>query len=363
MLPTHPVRFITAFFLVGQLLGCSTPEEPDTPSCDPGYSLSSEDLCLEEEQVALRVFEGDQDFYSTDDLASFCADYNAIMGNLVVRIPDASDIEALSCLRKVGGHLRLDDMPELVDLSLPLLDEVNGDLNIQANKKLERINLPVLYRVGGATSLQYLHQLTDLSLPVLEEIGGFLAIYNTGVSSIDLEELVSIGEFEVEVTQLFYIRVNSNLTHINLPKLERVAGVMKISSNHELISISMPELKWLGIGFYLSWTTALEEATFYVEDISGFFYLQHTEMGAFSMPCLTRVGGLFAINMNHGLSEFHFPALQEVGGSFDVQHNPLLPSNLVDELVDQLEIGPQGPPRLGDNGPDDFDAAPPPVCP
>jgi hypothetical protein len=357
------MRFATGCFLVGQLLACSTPEGPVTPSCDPGYSLSSDDLCLQEDQVALRVLEGDQDFRSTEDLASFCTDYNAIMGNLVVRVPDVSDLEGLSCLRKVGGHLRLDDMPDLLDLSLPLLKEVNGDLNIQANTDLEQINLPVLDRVGGATALQYLPQLAELSLPALEEIGGFLAIYNTAVSAIELGELVSIGDLDVDVTQLFYIRVNSNLTHINLPKLERVAGVMKISSNHQLISISMPELKWLGVGFYLSWTTALEEATFYIEDISGFFYLQHTKMGSFSMPCLTRVGGLFAINMNEDLGAVHLPALREVGGYFDVQQNPLLPSNLVDDLVEQLETGPQGPPRLGDNGPEDFDPGPPPVCP
>jgi len=362
VLPVRPKWLAAGCFLVGQLLGCTTPVGPDVPSCDPGYSLSTDNLCLEEAQTELRILEGDQEFLSTADLASFCDDYNAIMGNLVVRIPDLSDLEGLSCLRKVGGHLRLDDMPNLLEISLPVLEEVNGDLNIQANTELERISLPILYRVGGATALQYLPQLSELSLPVLEEIGGFLAIYNTAVSVIELGELVSIG-FAGKVTQLFYIRVNSNLTHISLPKLEGVPGVMKISSNHELVSISMPELKWLGVGFYLSWTTALEEATFYIEEVSGFFYLQHTTMGSLSMPCLTRVGGLFAVNMNEGLSELHLPALREVGGSFDVQHNPLLPANLVDELFEQLETGPQGPPRLGDNGPDDFDPGPAPVCP
>jgi hypothetical protein len=363
MLPIHTKSLAAQCFLVGQLLGCTIPAGPEIPLCEPGYSLSGDSLCLEETQEELRVLEGDQEFRSVSELASFCADYNAIMGNLVVRAPDVSDLEDLSCLRKVGGHFRLDDMPELLDLSLPVLAEVNGDLNIQANTGLERISLPVLYRVGGATALQYLPELGELSLPALQEIGGFLAIYNTAVSEIELEELVSIGDFDVEVRQLFYVRVNSNLTHINLPQLERVAGVMKISSNHQLVSISMPVLKRLGVGFYLSWTTALEEATFYIEDIAGFFYLQHTKMGSFSMPCLTRVGGLFAINMNENLGAVHLPALREVGGYFDVQHNPLLPSNLVDELVEQLETGPQGPPRLGDNGPEDFDSGPPPVCP
>lgn len=348
-----PRSFLCVWVVVGLTGGACVvePVAPDTPEiCSEGFSKGSNGLCLENWDEDLAVLHEDFEASSSEALTEFCAQYDAVYGNLTVRIEAATNLDELSCLQKVGGHLRLDDMESLTELSLPLLDQVNGDLNVQANGALEQLDLPKLREVGGSVAIQYLRELDSLELPRLRSVGGFLTIYNTTLTEIVLPELETIGDPEAGLGHVFYVRVNTDLLRLEVPRLREVVGVMKISSNHQLVEISMPSLTKLGAGFYLSWTTELDSASFPVEEIDGFFYLQHTRMRSFSMPCLRRVGGQFAVNWNENLEEAFFPELQLVEGTFDVQNNPELPENWVDGWLAQLEDDPMGNPRVSNNG-------------
>ena len=81
------------------------------------------------------------------------------------------------------------------------------------------------------------------------------------------------------------------------------------------------------------------------------------------MPCLRRVGGQFAVNWNENLEEAFFPELELVEGTFDVQNNPELPGNWVDDWLDQLMQDPLGTPRVANNGPEGVSVGDSPQCP
>jgi hypothetical protein len=346
--------------LAAALAGCAT-EEPLT--CPEDFDLV-DGACLHAgpDTTGLSVLPGDLTLTTAASLAEFCAEHNAILGDLTIKVPDATDLAGLQCLRRVGGSLQMDDMHALQTASLPWLEQVHGDLYVQGNPALVTLDLPRLHLVGGGMAFQYNELLSQLVLPALEQGGGFLAVYRSGVERISMPALRRLGGETRNASDVLYIRINLELTDVSFPALEYINGVLKISSNDVLESVSMPALHEIAGGAYISFSTGFRELTLMPEIIGGFLYLKHSHLRRFSLPCLESVGGDLAFNFNERLEVFHLPRLASVGGFVNFQTNPVLPQDQVDDLVDQLAGAIGGPTMTGDNGPPGGTPEAPPAC-
>jgi hypothetical protein len=283
-------------------------------------------------------------------MASFCDSWNAVYGDLIVHAQDAEDLAGLACVQHVAGDLRLDDLPSLTAIELPWLRTVGGQLTVQGDPALASLSLPRLRGVGGGIAFQYLPQLGALELPALQVGGSFLAVYQSGMTSLSFPALTSLGAEQRRAEDVLYLRINRNLETAAFPRLEWLAGVLKVSSNDALTGLTFDALAEIGGGAYISFSNVFRELTLPPRTIDGFLYLQHSHLERFSLPCLESVTADLAVNDNVDLGALHLPLLASVGGRFDVQQNPQLPQDAVDALLAQLtSLG--GPSIVSGNGP------------
>lgn len=363
--PLRPQSLALATLALVTLCACDPEPLEPSPDCPEGYSEDGEGNCLQQaaEATELQLYEGDLEVESTEELEAFCSEFNAVSGNVELVTSSAiGHLDGLDCLLAVGGHLHIDELSALEAVDLPALVQVGGDLYIQGNNSLSSIQLPSLERVGGAVAIQYNFELQDLEAPALWEIGGLLHVFKTGLPRLHLPALEFVGSPEWQdwvpgepITyndDLLYIRVNTELQEIDLPQLQWIAGVLKISSNDVMTSVSMPSLRQLGGGLYVSFSESCREVSLPLEEVRGFLYLQHTWQTSFSLPELTSVWGDFSVDHNHLLELVEMPQLGYVGGMFSVTDNPQLPGSLVDGLIDTIgEENINGPIHTAGNGP------------
>ncbi|MEE2829738.1 MAG: hypothetical protein VX498_11175 [Myxococcota bacterium] len=363
--PTRTVLLIA----LGLLFGCGA----EDTLCPEGFHSDSEGRCLElpgEPQPELRVLVGSLELTNVEAIEAFCDEYDAITGDLTVDAPELAAIDALACLQRVGGTLRIDDQPALTSVELPLLRRVGGDLYVQGNPQQRTLLLPALEQVEGGLIVQYLPRLEELVLPSLHSVKRFLSFYRTGGQRLILPELLTVGEhFVDEGTKpiefgapstealnphhVLYIRVNLSLQEVSAPRLSSVAGVLKISSNEVLASVDMPALEELGAGLYLSFGEVLQVFELpALERIGGFLYVQRSPVREFSLPALGEVKSDVFVQHNPFMTILELPELADVGGSFFVTDNPSLAGSAVEELVDDIgEENISGPINTSGNGP------------
>lgn len=347
---------------VGVVLGVSACAAPQA-DCPDGFDRDSAGLCLERPTTSgYRLHEGDLRFTSADEVEQFCTEANAVIGDVEVRIADAEDLDALSCLRRVSGDLRLDDMPALRRLSLPWLEEVGRSLYVQGNPVLQSLELPRLASTGRALAVQYNGQLGELDLPVLTAVGSYVAVYSNGVRRVHFPVLREVGGQGLKAEEVFYVRVNQRLKEIEAPRLAWVAGVVKISSNDRMLRIRLPALAEVGSGVYISFSQRFEELVLPTRRVQGFVYLQHSHLRRFSMPCLEDVVGDLMLHFNEDLTQVDFPRLASVGGMVNIQTNAALPRDQIDALLEQLDGAMGAPAQTMGNGPDTGPVEPAPPC-
>lgn len=332
------------------------------PVCDDGFEPAGA-VCVQRPTTSgLRIHEGDLRFNDVGALQDFCADANAVLGNVQVRVVDAEHLDALGCLRRVSGSLRLDDMAGLERLSLPALEHVGRGLFVQGNPRLSTLELPRLADVGGAVAVQYNPALAQVELPSLHTVGRFVAVYANGIRRVSFPVLERVGADDLRAEDVFYVRVNLFLKEISAPKLAWVAGVVKISSNDSMLRIHLPALEEVGSGIYVSFSQSFRELTLPTRDIGGFLYLQHSHLQRLSLPCLEDVVGDVAVNFNENLTQLDLPRIESVGGFVNIQTNPRLPEDQIEEILDLLDGNVGAPSQVGANGPPTGERSAAPPC-
>jgi len=324
-------------------VGC-TPQPPE--ECPAGFDRS-EGLCVENVQSSLSIFTGDLLIETPEDAAEFCADFNAIQGNLTLA-PDLVSADELDCLQQVAGDLILEELGAMELLALPELYWVGGHVSLQGClATLQEVRLSSLVGIGGGLTV-HINELTRLSFPSLELVEGHVSFYsNVNMEELALPVLAEVGLGDKE-SSVLYVRLNHSLAELDLPSLEWVTGVLKISSNRSMTNLSMPSLYGTGDGVYVSYCESLTSYSLPLESVGGFLYLANSFAQSISLPYLESVSDDLNVIFNIALSDIEMPSLEFVGSDVVFSSNPQLPGETIDELLEGVVV--EGDIRRENNG-------------
>ena len=340
--PRRPVSLALLLCLICAA-GC-TPVPPG--DCPAGFERT-EGLCVQDIEPALSIFTGDLWIDTPEDAAEFCADFNAVQGDLTLA-PDLVSADELGCLLQVAGDLILEELGAMQLLALPQLYWVGGHLSLQGSTAaLEEVRLDSLQGIGGGLTV-HVNELIRLKFPMLDVVEGHVSFYsNVRMEELSLPLLTEVG-LDDEEPSVLYVRLNHELTALDLPSLEWVSGVLKISSNRSMTDLWMPSLYGTGSGVYISYCEVLTSYSLPLESVGGFLYLANSFAQSIALPHLESISDDLNVIFNMALSDVEMPNLEFVGNDVVFASNPLLAEGTIDQLLEGVVVG--GDVRREDNG-------------
>ncbi len=224
--------------------------------------------------LATAPLAGDLTVTTVADAEAFCADHDAVLGDLRIT-GGLRDTSALSCLVEVHGDL-LVTSDSLAAVALPALWWVGGDLSIVGNPSLSQLELDALRIVDGELSLL---DNAVLAPPTL----GALALVGT-LDSVDRATLPALA------TVLGPVALRPGLT---LPSLAEVGGNLSVGDPDQT-TVSLPALHTVTGGVYLLGLPALETLSLPALETTSALVMEYLPDDLpVELPALDHVGGAF----------------------------------------------------------------------
>ena len=195
--------------------------------------------------------------------------------------PVLDSLSGVASLRSVGGVVRINRMPALVDLPWDEVDALGG-LYLYDDALLAEVSFGALARIDGDVDLWSLPSLIEARFPVLEEVRGGLDLFdNDALTTLDFPQLVFLQSYELHHCDAMQspgdfprldtlprhltlqyndaldhlgglatldqvdeavIRFNPALKHFGGWPLERVAATLTVANNRSLVTLDLPEL-------------------------------------------------------------------------------------------------------------------------
>ena len=274
------------------------------------------------------IFEGDVNLPSQQAIVNFGNQgYIRINGNLTISglgsSSDVSDLSPLGTLKEIGGHVDINFMRQLTDLSGLGLEKVGKSLRINNNYSLESLegldDLKIIlgvFEIEGNRELKLVEHLDNL-----ETIGNYLSIK----SNYKLTRVSGFNKLSL-VESLYF---TNNII------LEQVDGFQLVRSLERDLSFND--------NFELHTIDALHNL-----ESAGRFYVIDTKITDVDMfSSLKRTGDLLSITSNAELEDIDgLAALEEITyGNLEIGSNPKI-TNL-DALANLQTIG--GTLSIGNN--------------
>ena len=212
----------------------------------------------------------------------------------------------LTAGRRHDGSVRIESIAqinELVDVT-----EIIGDLTIRIS-----VELPNLVAVRGRLSVDPLDRPISLSLPSLERIGVDLN-FSQGLvfEALDLSNLRSVGN-NVMV-------VSTGIGSLELLRLESIGGMLSISGNRELDSLNLPALQQIDGAFTVSQNPKLRTmSASNLRRIDGMLVVQSMALRTLSMERLESIGENVSIMQCDALESLRLNRLRTIGFSSATQ--------------------------------------------
>jgi len=354
-------------------------------------------------------YDGSVTFADTDQMSRFCRDgYVRVTGDVVLDTSLALDIDALACLEEIGGaliasrtSLRSIELPalrsvgaeilierNLVDeVRLPGLSTVGAGVSFAAELGLTTLDLGGLVRVGGDLDLSQLGSVIDLELGTLEEVEGELhlsagallglelpalqsvdggvTITGAAMTRLSAPALVDVGGFTVGCASLATLDLprleevaadlvlSTGLTTLELPTLRTVGGMLSVSGNDRLTTVSVPALDAIGAAAFTDddrlatidltgvkaigslWVRdnpVLDAVRLSVTDLDVVIVDGNPRLTELSLPSLQQCTDVVRISDNDALATLELPALADAG-SVEIHDNVALAEVALPSLV------------------------------
>jgi hypothetical protein len=314
------------------------------------------------------------DFYSQSQVDSFQINYpgcTAIEGDVYISGDDISNLNGLSVLTSIGGHLRIESTSSLITLyGLNNLSSIGEGLSIEENETLlNLVGLNGLISVGG--SLIILENPSLLHLTGLDNLTSIGGDFNIGCSNYywtgnplltnlsGLNSLTSIGNSlricnnqgltdisgieNLTSVENIYISSNDNLSHLlGLQGVTNVNGYISINWNNSLNSLNgLNNLTTVGsLSIFrlpnLYDLSGLEQLSSVLNNLT--ISSNSSINSLVALYNLTYIGGKLAIESNYNLIDLSgLENLAEIGGSLEIRSNYSL-SN-INALASVTSIG------------------------
>lgn len=259
------------------------------------YQLNREDLATEGSvRLATQA--------DVDDFAS--SGVKIVRGSLFIGSTTAvasedsiTSLSGLTSLEEVTANIVINPTYKGGELVLDNLTKVSGDILIENISSIKAVRFPKLQTVNGTLSYLTETDLTKekdthlLSFPELQEVG--------------LNFTMQIVNYRNDV-------IEEN--EISAPKLEKVGGVLSISSSIQMSKVNLTSLKETS-GLYLQGQK---------EEIAA------GTKQMIALNKLERVNGDFTIAAYAGLEEVHLPMLVAVAGNFTIDATNMRIINKID---------------------------------
>jgi len=310
-----------------------------------------------------RQWRGNFNIDGADDL-EFLQDFTVITGNVSVRSGAPADIE-LPNLQFIDGHLELRDIDQvesvnlcnllalgrlrverahgLMSLDLSSVTSSLDSLTVRDNDSLQLLDASGVFWVAGSTEITDNPLLAELRLTGLNQIGGDFHL-GRGIGDVELPLLVSIGED---------LTIEPGIGSVVMDSLNVVGHDLRILESGQPGSVeSLSFARLVSIGHDLK-----------VQHVDGFTTLSFPNLNTVAhhidvhecddlesllAPRLVSVGGDLKIERNDELESLAFNVLSSLN-NLTIRHNPQLCSELVEELVDDVEDFTRGSVNVSDN--------------
>lgn len=233
---------------------------------------------------------------------------------------------------KEAGSLNFTDLPrEFSDISLPELETVNGDFKIisiygnvssgglyfgMGNTELKNLgNIQKLSVVKGMLAIQNFEKLTELS--VLNHV--------TQLGGIDLEQLPKMSQ-TLNLGSINFIP-NSEDAKIRISYLQKLETLITPNNLSDFdVDIYASSDKYIKTNFTqvrnLSYhSSSGETVEFQLESVNGNFNFSEKMGGGISAPYLKIVSGYMHLEISMRCSVLNFPLLESIGGQFLIAGN------------------------------------------
>ncbi len=268
-------------------------------------------------------------FYSQESIDNFQTNYpncTEIEGNVWIAFENITNVDGLSVLTSIGGHLELWNYENDTSLNLSgfiNLTSIGGDLNFYSTPLLSLSGFDNLNSIGRDLNIYECYDLTSLSgLKSLTSIGRDVSIHYSLLSNLSgLEKLSSIGG------DLWIIQ--TSLTNLSgLDNLSSIGGDFHIKSNNALENLEgLSSLTDIGGQFIIGRYGSSYQGNPSLVNLLG-------------LDNLISIGGKLEIKENDVLTDLSgLENLKFIGGDLTLEDNPSLASLTGLENLDTLSFG------------------------
>lgn len=237
-------------------------------------------------------------------------------------------------LERIGGDLSVNRMPAVEDLdAFGALTVIGGDLYVYHDLALARVDgMPALQRIGGAVRLWELPALRAVDLPEVRGIGGKLDLFEAdALTTLSMPALAELGGYE-----LHHCDAMTDVGRFDA--LTAVRGEVAVRYDAGLRSLA-------GFGAVTRMGALRVEFSDRLQTLGGLAALADVALGVqvVRLPALTAVdlpnlqrAGAIAVQGNEGLADVGLPALIQVG-DLGFTDNSALPACEVEALIVRAE--------------------------
>lgn len=237
-----------------------------------------------------------------------------IRGSVTKKESAATEAIVFSALKRIGNELTIQYFPKLQGIYLPALEEVTGAASFCDMSSIGSIAMTELYSVGGL-DIKNCKELSTIELPNLTSCGEFCVDANK-VNKFNISALrdafgnMTLSYLPIEELDLSQVNFNGNTLTLQCDQLKKIVGpetfngsLLLLPTNCRLTEFTLDGILNIQGDF----------------ECKDYFYVK-----SFVMPFVKVAGGVtIALNkgsVNTGV-EIEFPKLQEIGGTLILGEN------------------------------------------
>lgn len=253
------------------------------------------------------VFLGDDDLYSKSGktIVEFVYRETSFFNGISsISFPDLFSFQS---------QISLSVTPNLLNVSMPVLEHGRGSLTISTANALTGVFCPVLSAITGTISLNSCPNLTTVDFQRLQIVGGSIQFQTLG----SLQNISSLNPKTVIGT---VIMNNCGFTTVNMSNLTFVGGQLQLANNTIMNNMTFNSLERVGSSLFFS----------------------NNASTSLNFPALIEVGGSLQINNMFNLTSMSFPVLRQAASIFITAFNNLnlntLSFNSLERAEGQISI-------------------------
>lgn len=216
----------------------------------------------------------------------------------------------MNALTHIEGSIRVLHSPSLLRFEAHSLEVVTESIQMERLQSLAMITIPLLAFVKDL-DLKVLPLLTHMDLGNVQSIGR-LVLSDTALTRFSVVNATNMTDFDIN---------NNRFMESIETGVQDVAGIVHISGNGRNVHVDMSQLRAAN-NITVNNVESLNFDS--LENVSGSVSILENTFTSFSLPKLSRVGGLVRFADNKALTSVEVDVLTDIGGGLLIVNNTSL---------------------------------------